>query len=59
MIYVKAISIIRNLGTEQEEKDPNVVGEAIKKILSMETINAVRKDDLRKALEWCVPWIWE
>lgn len=59
MTYLRAIRILENLNTEDEELDCLVVGEAIQKILSMATINAVKKDTLLNALRWCFPMIWE
>lgn len=58
MTYVKAINICKELNTDKGELDDLVVGEAIQKILSMETINAVPKDALLNALRYCFPMIW-
>ena len=35
-------------------EDVNIKGEAIYKMLQMETINGITKDDLRN----CVKWLW-
>lgn len=59
MTYLEAIAICKKLNTEEEELDCLVVGEAVQKILSMETINAVNKDTLLNIVRWCVPMIWE
>lgn len=59
MTYLEAIVICKKLNTEEEELDCLVVGEAVQKILSMETINAVNKDTLLNIVRWCFPMIWE
>lgn len=46
MTYSWAIQIIRYIDTLDPVKDAIMIGEAIAKILSMTTINAVKKDDL-------------
>ena len=47
MSYEKAISIIKNSSKDTEEM---LMCSAIYKIMSMETINAVTKDTLRKTI---------
>lgn len=59
MTYLEAIAICKKLNTEEEELDCLVVGEAVQKILSMETINAVNKDTLLNIVRWCFSMIWE
>lgn len=59
MTYLEAIVICKKLNTEEEELDCLVVGEAVQKILSMKTINAVNKDTLLNIVRWCFPMIWE
>lgn len=59
MTYLQAIEICRNLNTDKEELDCLVVGEAVQKILSMETINAVTKDVLLNIVRWCFQMNWE
>lgn len=59
MTYLEAIVICKKLNTEEEELDCLVVGEAVQKILSMETINAVNKGTLLNIVRWCYPMIWE
>ncbi len=59
MTYLEAIAICKKLNTEEEELDCLVVGEAVQKILSMGTINAVNKDTLLNIVRWCFPMIWE
>lgn len=59
MTYLEAIVICKKLNTEEEELDCLVVGEAVQKILSMETINAVNKDTLLNIVRWCFPMSWE
>ena len=59
MTYLEAIVICKKLNTEEEELDCLVVGEAVQKILSMATINAVNKDTLLNIVRWCFPMIWE
>ena len=59
MTYLEAIVICKKLNTEEEELDCLVVGEAVQKILSMATINAVNKETLLNIVRWCFPMIWE
>lgn len=59
MTYVKAIKICSELNTENEVPDDLVIGEAVQKILSMATINAVNKDVLLNIVRYCFPMIWE
>lgn len=59
MTYLRAIRICTELNTDKEELDCLVVGEAVQKILSMATINAVKKDVLLNIVRWCFPMIWE
>ena len=59
MTYVEAIKICSGLNTENEELDDLVIGEAVQKILSMETINAVTKDTLLNIVRYCFPMIWQ
>lgn len=59
MTYLEAIVICKKLNTEEEELDCLVVGEAVQKILSMATINAVNKETLLNIVRWCFPIIWE
>ena len=49
MSYEKAISVIKNSNENTEEK---IMCSAIYKILNMETINAVTKDTLKKAVNY-------
>lgn len=49
MSYEKAISVIKNSNENTEEQ---VMISAIYKILSMETINGVTKDVLKKAVKY-------
>lgn len=49
MSYREAISVIKNSSESTEEK---IMCSAIYKIMSMETINAVTKDTLKKAINY-------
>lgn len=49
MSYEKAISVIKNSDENTEEQ---IMCSAIYKIMSMETINAVTKDTLKKAVNY-------
>lgn len=49
MSYVEAINVIK---TSSESTDEQIMVSAIYKILSMETINGVTKDTLKKAVNY-------
>ena len=59
MTYRKAITICQKLNTLEEEEDLLVIGEAVRKILSMATINAVSKDTLLNVVRCLYSMIWE
>ncbi len=50
MSYGKALDILGHLDTEEYPR-PEIVN-AIRKLLSMETINACTKETLRKTVKW-------
>ena len=54
MTYGHAIAVIKSLNSPDPEADVMEKAEAIHKILSMETINSVTKQDLLR----CVKWLW-
>ena len=50
MSYADAIYVCDTIGEEQWKEEAILL--AVEKILSMETINAVRKDTLLKVIRW-------
>lgn len=54
MKYSEAIMWIKNLDYPATYENENEKAIAIGTILKMETINSVKKDDLRN----CVEWLW-
>ena len=50
MTYVEAITICEKIESGEYDNQDRI--RAIRKILSMETINAVKKDTLRRVIQW-------
>ncbi len=57
MKYSEALLWVKNLNSQDPDADVELKTEAIRKILSMETLNAVTKDDLRRCAEWLLKQI--